>query len=108
MSYRHSQERIPESAVSASPRHKNRRVAALLAILPSGLFGAHKFYVGNWKAGLIQLAISVAAVAVIDVIRIDLPLSLVAIFAAVEGIIYVLKTDAEFDSTYVNGRKMFL
>lgn len=28
-------------------KHRSRRVAALLAIVVVGMFGAHKFYIGN-------------------------------------------------------------
>ena len=41
------------STYSMSPR-KNRLVALLLCVF-LGVFGAHRFYLGKWKSGLVQL-----------------------------------------------------
>ena len=65
--------------------------AALLGIFLGG-FGAHKFYLGYTTTGLIQLASSVC-------------FGLGAVIGLIEGIMYLMKTDEEFDRIYVEGKK---
>jgi TM2 domain-containing membrane protein YozV len=67
-------------------------VAGLLAIC-LGFFGAHKFYLGYTTTGIIQLVISVCT------------LGFGSIIGLIEGIIYLTKSDEEFDKTYVEGKK---
>lgn len=76
-------------------KHRSRRVAALLAIVFVGMFGAHKFYIGNKQAGVIHIIVLFVA-------------AFVGIFSCVEGIIYALKSDEEFDEQYVYGGRAFL
>ena len=89
-------------------KHRSRRVAALLAIVVVGMFGAHKFYIGNKKAGAIHIIALVVAAALANMIGIELPVALVGIFSCVEGIIYALKTDEQFEEQYVYGGRAFL
>ena len=44
------------------PKHKSKIVAAILAFV-LGIFGAHNYYLGKYKIGLITLGISVASIA---------------------------------------------
>jgi TM2 domain-containing membrane protein YozV len=67
-------------------------VAGLLAIF-LGFFGAHKFYLGYTTTGIIQLIISVCT------------LGFGSIIGLIEGIIYLTKSDEDFDKTYVEGKK---
>ena len=69
--------------------------AAILAIL-LGTFGIHKFFLGKTTAGLIQLALGVLCFGIGGLIGIA------------EGIIYLLKSDSEFDREYVLGGKDWL
>jgi len=64
--------------------------AGVLAILLGGL-GVHKFYLGYTKEGVIQLLLACVGVS--------------GIIGLVEGVIYLTKSDEEFDATYVTGRK---
>ena len=66
-------------------------IAAILAIFLGGL-GLHKFYLGYVVAGLIQLVLSFF-------------FGIGGIIGLIEGIIYLVKTDDEFESVYVNGDK---
>ena len=52
----------------------------------------HKFYLGYVVAGLIQLVLSFF-------------FGIGGIIGLIEGIIYLVKTDDEFESVYVNGDK---
>ncbi|MBO4619866.1 MAG: TM2 domain-containing protein [Victivallales bacterium] len=79
----------------ASEEAKNKKiVAGVLAIL-LGWLGAHKFYLGYIKAGIIQLILGLVC-------------GIGGIFGLIEGIIYLTKSDDEFESTYINGTKEWL
>ena len=71
---------------------EKKLVAGILGIL-IGYLGIHKFYLGYTKAGIIQLIASVVTCGVAGII------------SFVEGIIYLTKSDEEFDRTYVQGKK---
>lgn len=88
-------------------KHKDRRIAALLSIF-FGPLGVHKFYMGNWKAGVVQFAISFVAISVSGMMHTYLPFSTVCIFACAEGIVYALKSDEAFDAEEVNDGRWFL
>ena len=76
----------------ASEESKQKKIiAAVLAIL-LGSFGLHKFYLGYVVAGVIQLVLSFF-------------LGIGGIIGLIEGILYLLKTDDEFESAYINGDK---
>ena len=64
---------------------KNRVTAGILAILIGGL-GAHKFYLGNTGMGILYLCFFWTGIP--------------AIVGLVEGIIYLTKTDEEFEEKY--------
>jgi len=70
--------------------------AGILAILLGGL-GIHKFYLGYTNAGLIMLLVSVLTCGV--------GASVMGVIGLVEGIIYLTKSDEEFDQIYVEGKK---
>ncbi|OPC55063.1 TM2 domain-containing protein [Elizabethkingia miricola] len=73
-------------------KSEKKLVAGILGIL-IGYLGIHKFYLGYTKAGIIQLIASVVTCGVAGII------------GFVEGIIYLTKTDEDFDRTYVQGKK---
>lgn len=61
----------------------------------------HKFYLGYTKEGVIQL---VGAI-VISVVTCGFGAVVPWAIGIAEGIIYLMKTDEEFASTYVAGRR---
>ena len=76
----------------ASEEAKQKKlVAGILGILLGGL-GIHKFYLGYTTAGIIQLVLSFFC-------------GIGGIIGLIEGIIYLVKSDDEFESVYVNGDK---
>ena len=81
------------TALAGAAPKKDRVVAALLAIFLGGL-GAHMFYLGNNPSGFIRLVILVCTCG-----------SIGSIIGIVEGIIYLTKTDEEFQRTYVQSKK---
>jgi TM2 domain-containing membrane protein YozV len=68
-------------------------VAGLLAIF-LGYLGIHKFYLGYNKAGIIMLLVSLVTCGTV-----------MGIVGLIEGIIYLTKTDEQFEATYVVGKK---
>lgn len=74
--------------------------AGILAILLGGL-GIHKFYLGYTTEGIIMLVVTL----VVGVATCGAGAGIMGIVGIVEGILYLTKSDAEFESTYVTGRK---
>ncbi len=75
---------------------KDRVAAGLLAIFIGGL-GIHKFYLGYNKEGIITLVISLATCGI--------GATVMSIIGLIEGIMYLTKTDDDFQYTYVEGYK---
>lgn len=67
-------------------------IAGLLGIL-LGTFAVHKFYLGYTKTGIIQLIIGLVTCGAGGIIGL------------IEGIIYLTKSDEEFEQTYVLNQK---
>ena len=78
---------------------KSKVVAGLLGILLSGL-GIHKFYLGQTTAGIIMLLCFL-----FGFILLGIPTLIVSIIGFIEGILYLVKSDEEFERTYVQEGK---
>ncbi|EOX3406180.1 MULTISPECIES: TM2 domain-containing protein [Vibrio] len=78
----------------------SKKIAAALLAFFFGAFGAHKFYLGYTKQGMIMLLVFL-----FGFILLGLPSIVIGIIAFVEFIIYLTKSDEEFERTYVTGRK---
>ena len=74
-------------------------LAGIMGIL-FGAFGVHKFVLGYTAEGVIMLVVSV-----VGVILCGVPTAVMAIIGLIEGIIYLTKSDDEFNATYVAGKK---
>ena len=72
-------------------KSEKKVVAGILGIL-LGTFAIHKFYLGYTKTGIIQLVLGIVTC------------GLVGIIGFIEGIIYLTKSDEEFDRTYVQNQ----
>jgi TM2 domain-containing membrane protein YozV len=70
---------------------KSKLVAGLLGIFLGGL-GAHRFYLGDVTGGIIRIVANIACFAG-------------SIIGLIEGIIYITKSDADFQKIYVQGKK---
>ena len=77
---------------------KSKMVAGLLGIFLGG-FGAHKFYLGYTKEGIIMLVILLVGVWLFGLG------SIIAVIGMIEGIIYLTKSDEDFQAIYVDGHK---
>ena len=84
-------------------RQKDHVSAGLFAVF-MGLFGMHKFYLGYYKTGFIMLAVSIIG----GICSLGLATAVVWVIAIIEGIIYLSKTQTDFDRIYVlNDREWF-
>lgn len=84
----------------ATAGEKTKVAAGLLGIF-LGSLGVHKFYLGYKKEGLIMLLVTLVG----GIITCGVASGIVSIIGLVEGIIYITKTDEEFEQTYVQNRK---
>jgi len=75
---------------------KSKMVAGLLGIF-LGAFGVHKFYLGYTKEAVIMLVISLLSLGTLAAI--------VELIGFIEGIIYITKSDEDFQAIYVDGHK---
>ena len=78
---------------------KSKVVAGILGILFGGL-GIHKFYLGYTKEAVIMLAIWIVGWITLGIV----PL-IMNIVGIIEGIMYLTKSDDDFQSIYVQGHK---
>ncbi|NLB65836.1 MAG: TM2 domain-containing protein [Lentisphaerae bacterium] len=79
---------------------KDKVVAGILGIL-LGALGIHKFYLGYTKEGVIMLLVSLVG----GIFTCGLTASVAGVIGLVEGILYLTKSDEEFDATYVQNQK---
>ena len=88
---------------STASGSKDRITAGLLAIFLGGL-GVHKFYLGFTVPGLIYVLINTIGFA-ITWLLLFIPNITIGIIALIERIIYLTKSDEEFEQRYVVQRK---
>lgn len=81
----------------AAPTYEKSKVAAGLFAILLGALGIHKFYLGYTSQGLIMLLVSI--------LTLGLGAIVMEIIGLIEGILYLTKTDEEFERVYVQGRK---
>ena len=78
----------------ASEETKQKKlIAALLAIF-LGWVGAHKFYLGYMKAGIVSIVVGILTCCTIP-----------WLIGVIEGIMYFTKSEDDFESIYINGDK---
>ena len=81
-------------------RQKDHVAAGLLAIF-LGMFGVHKFYLGCNNAGFIMLAVSIIG----GIVTIGLAAAVIWLIAIIEGIIYLARSQTDFERLYVLNRR---
>lgn len=79
--------RLSDGAGGVNSSNKDRTTAGILAILLGGI-GAHKFYLNETGMGILYLVFCWTFIP--------------AIIGLIEGILYLTKSDAEFQDAYVS------
>jgi len=88
---------VPPTHVEAKVVSPKDRVAAGVLGILLGAFGAHKFYLGYTSEAIIMLLVTLLTFGV--------GACVMWVIGIVEGILYLTKTDDEFQRIYVYGRK---
>ena len=86
-------------AVGSTTSRKSKIAAGLFAIFLGGL-GIHKFYLGYTVPGVILLLSTF-----LGWLLFFIPNIVIGIIVVIEGIIYLTRSDEDFEQTYVVGRK---
>jgi TM2 domain-containing membrane protein YozV len=79
----------------------NKKLAAGLTGIFLGAFGVHKFILGYTKPAVIMLVVSLAG----GVVTCGLASFVMGVIGLVEGIIYLTKTETQFQAQYLDGQK---
>ena len=95
-----SEQQYRQPSYSVPVATKDHVAAALLAIF-LGALGVHKFYLGYNEAGFIMLAVTVVG----SLLTFGIACAVMTVVALIEGVIYLVKSQTEFDRVYVYGRK---
>lgn len=90
-----------QAYVAQTYSHPKDHVAAGLLGVFLGVFGIHKFYLGYNTAGFIMLGVSLLG----SLLTFGLAASVVWLIGLVEGIIYLVKSQPEFEQTYLAGKR---
>ncbi|MCP3924589.1 MAG: TM2 domain-containing protein [Desulfobacterales bacterium] len=93
-------EAIYEESSIAGTGGASKKIAAALFAFFLGSFGAHKFYLGYTKQGVIMLAVFI-----LGFILLGIPSMIVGAISFVEFILYLVKSDEEFEQIYVLNKK---
>ncbi len=91
-------------ALTAAEVNQKKLLAGILGIV-LGTFGVHKFILGYNQEGIIMLVISLVSVVLTCFVIGYLGLMAMWIIGLIEGIIYLTKSDAEFEATYIKAKK---
>lgn len=75
----------------------SKRIAAGVCGILLGSLGVHKFILGYTKEGVIMLLITVLTCGFGSAVS--------GLIGLIEGIMYLVKSDAEFEETYVKNKK---
>ena len=79
----------------------NKKLAAGLTGIFLGAFGVHKFVLGYTRPAVIMLVVSLAG----GVITCGLASFVIGVIGLIEGVIYLTKTNAEFQAEYLDAQK---
>lgn len=90
---------------AASADSKSKIAAGLLAIFLGGI-GVHKFYLGFTGPGLVFLLVNTVGW-LVTWVMLFIPNMVLGVIALIEGIIYLTKSDAEFEELYVVRKKQW-
>lgn len=81
-------------------RAEKKIPAGILGIL-LGAFGIHKFYLGYTTEGIIMLVVTL----LVGTVTCGAGAGIMGIIGLVEGIIYLTKSDSDFEREYIYNKK---
>jgi TM2 domain-containing membrane protein YozV/RNA polymerase subunit RPABC4/transcription elongation factor Spt4 len=87
-------------ARSSSAVNSRKIAAGVLAILLNCL-GIHKFYLGYATEGVVMLLVSIIG----GFVACGIPTLVMSVIGIIEGVLYLVKSDQEFEDTYIRGRR---
>ena len=91
--------------MAANETFQKKLIAGLLGIFLGG-WGIHKFFLGYKQAGITMLVVwAIATVIGWVVPPVRIAISLLHLVGLIEGILYLVKSDSEFEATYLQGKK---
>ena len=90
----------PYACGASAVRAKDHVAAGLLGVF-LGMFGVHKFYLGYNTPGFIMLGVTILG----GLFTFGLATSVVWLIGLIEGIIYLVKSQQEFERVYISGKK---
>lgn len=97
-------DRNARRAIAQEAEYRKDHIAAGLLAIFLGAFGMHKFYLGYNKTAFITLAVSIIG----SLLTFGLAAAVIAVLSIIEGVIYLSKSQTEFDELYVkNTREWF-
>ena len=79
----------------------NKKLAAGLTGIFLGAFGVHKFILGYTKPAVIMLVVSLAG----GLVTCGVASFVMGVIGLIEGIIYLTKTNEEFETIYLDAEK---
>ena len=94
---------------SSGPKGKNKIIAGLLALFLGG-YGIHKFYLGLTVSGLVYLfcnLIFIGLAVMTEEPLFFLPIFIISIFALIDTVIYLTRSDEDFQRIYVEEKKQW-
>lgn len=81
---------------------KSKLVAGLLGIF-LGYLGIHKFYLGYPVPGIVMLLVSIIG----GIVTLGVVTGIMGLIGLIEGIVYLTKSDEDFDELYVQNKKQW-
>jgi TM2 domain-containing membrane protein YozV len=90
----------PAAPVASNSNAKDKKLLAGILGILLGAYGVHKFILGYQKEGIIM-----AVTGVVGIFLCGIPTIVTAIIGLIEGIMYLTKSEEEFDRLYIQGKK---
>ncbi len=90
----------PAAPVASNSNAKDKKLLAGILGILLGAYGVHKFILGYQKEGIIM-----AVTGVLGIFLCGIPTIVTAIIGLIEGIMYLTKSEEEFDRLYIQGKK---
>ena len=93
----------PPGAAAVPPAYaaSGKRIPAGLLAIFLGAFGIHKFYLGYNTPGFIMLAVTIVG----SIFSLGLAGLAMVVISIVEGVLYLSKSQTEFEQIYVFNKK---